>query len=390
MEHAQAVEQEVADAYRRTRALRLAPVLGITAQQAYERIDVTIPEREELDAALLELQSKTAAEVDAKKLELAKAQQQVAGMTDLANRLLLQAEQEVRRGESAGELAAQALTSGDLLGGDTTSAEQQLAELASVDQSGQSADLTQAMAALLGTGGPEAEEADLPSAQEIREALESEGDTPPDLTPMPPVIDENVTPLAGRKLAVGDVKPAHWLAVTDWWVIGPYDNAGRRNLDRKFDPENVVDLSAVYPNAGKNGQDLEWRFHTGWHRDTRGLGPDASQDPRPAHWVAVKPFNTEPYGIWYAYTEIEMPPLPEGQFHEVWMAFGSDDKGKVWLLDDLAGDVLIWESASHHKGWTPGEALRKVVLRPGINRILFRIENGWMDMDWSLMISAEQ
>ena len=356
MGRAAEVERDLAEAYRRTRAMRLAPVLGLTLGQAVDKIDVTIPDREALDADALEQEARNAAEIDAKKAEFAKAQQQAAGMTDLANLLLLKAQQEVRRNADGGSSPAPAVTSGDMTGGDET-----LEKLASVDASGNSADLTAAMADLLGI------EAEFP------------GD------PTPPVIDEDVVPLSGRRVAsVGD-RASGWMAVTDWWVIGPYDNAGRRNIDRKFDPENVVDLSAVYPAAGKQGQDLSWTFHTSWHRDDRGL--EEGETPKFPQWVAAKPFNTEPYGIWYAYTEIEMP--ADGEAHAVWMAFGSDDKGKVWLLDDTAGDVLIWESASHHKGWTPGEAVRRVLLRPGVNRLLFRIENGWMDMDWSLMLAPD-
>ena len=356
MGRAAEVERDLAEAYRRTRAMRLAPVLGLTLGQAVDKIDVTIPDREALDADALERDAATAAEIDAKKAEFAKAQQQAAGMTDLANLLLVKAQQEVRRNAPGSSSPAPAVTSGDMTGGET------LEKLASVDASGDSADLTAAMADLLGI------DAEFP------------GD------PTPPVIDEDVVPLSGRRVApVGD-RASGWMAVTDWWVIGPYDNAGRRNIDRKFDPENVVDLSAVYPAAGKQGQDLSWAFHTSWHRDDRGL--EEGETPKSPQWVAAKPFNTEPYGIWYAYTEIEMP--ADGEAHAVWMAFGSDDKGKVWLLDDTAGDVLIWESASHHKGWTPGEAVRRVLLRPGVNRLLFRIENGWMDMDWSLMLAPDE
>ena len=357
MDRAGDVERDLAEAYRRTRAMRLAPVLGLTLGQAVDKIDVTIPDREALDADALEQEARNAAEIDAKKAEFAKAHQQAAGMTDLANLLLVKAQQEVRRNADGGSSPAPAVTSGDMTGGET------LEKLASVDASGDSADLTAAMADVLGIEG--------------FSALAG--------NPTPPVLDEEVTPLSGRRVASVGSRAAGWMAVTDWWVIGPYDNAGRRNIDRKFDPENVVDLSAEYPAAGKQGQDLSWAFHTSWHRDDRGL--EEGETPKSPQWIAAKPFNTEPYGIWYAYTEVEMP--IDRPYHAVWMAFGSDDKGKVWLLDDTAGDVLIWESASHHKGWTPGEAVRRVLLRPGVNRLLFRIENGWMDMDWSLMLAPD-
>ncbi|MEM7602352.1 MAG: hypothetical protein AAF357_13165, partial [Verrucomicrobiota bacterium] len=95
---------------------------------------------------------------------------------------------------------------------------------------------------------------------------------------------------------------------------------------------------------------------------------------------SVEPANEESYGIWYAFTEIHLD-----RAQDLWIAMGSDDKGQVWI-----NDSPVWVSASHHKNWSPDEALRKVHFQEGRNQILYRIENGQHGMAFSLWVHLEE
>jgi len=159
----------------------------------------------------------------------------------------------------------------------------------------------------------------------------------------------------GRTIGPGGV-PGSWLGVTAWHIIGPFPNPARANIDRKFPPETVVDLDAVY--EGKNGP-IAWEYY---------------HSPLPS---IVSPLNAEPYGIWYGYTELRFD-----RDVDLWVAIGSDDKSKVWV-----NDVLIWESAPQHKGWRSNEGFRRVHFRRGVNRVLLRCENGHFSMGWSFLLS---
>jgi hypothetical protein len=147
---------------------------------------------------------------------------------------------------------------------------------------------------------------------------------------------------AGRQLSAEGVA-ADWLFLDTWRVLGPFPNPDRRNIDRQFPPETALDLDAAYP--GKNGRLLRWRF---------------LQAPAPPLLI------DEPYAIYYAYTEVRSD-APR----DVWLAIGSDDNARVWV-----NGYLVWKSAYALKSWRVNEGYRRVHLRAGLNRILFRVENG--------------
>ncbi len=178
------------------------------------------------------------------------------------------------------------------------------------------------------------------------------------------LVPGNVLNVSGR----GGVA-AKWMYVNSWHVIGPFPNPNRVNLRRKFAPESVVDLDAVY--AGKDGRQLRWRF----------CQAKNSRPPEPwmADWRAeVVPDGAEEYAIYYAYAEVDMD-----RECDRWVAIGSDDRSDVWL-----NDIPIWGSSNRLKQWSLAEDFRRVHFRKGRNRILVRIENGHWNLGWSLCIST--
>lgn len=166
----------------------------------------------------------------------------------------------------------------------------------------------------------------------------------------------SISTAAGRRVAgAGDA--ADWLVIDSWYIIGPWDNTARRSLMRQFPPESIVDLDAVY--LGKRGDLINWQFVKTMH-----------------HQGLTQPQNAEPYGVWYATTEVhfdEPKTLP--------VAVGSDDRGTFWV-----NDQLVWSSTPEHKVWNPNEAVVPIAFRAGRNQLLFRCENGQSVMGFSVSI----
>jgi hypothetical protein len=181
----------------------------------------------------------------------------------------------------------------------------------------------------------------------------------------------------GRTIAASGISPK-WLFIDSWYILGPFDNTGRANIDRKFPPETIVDLDAVYP--GKNDIPIRWEFYQspaadvvppldGWYsalQKKMGLSREISR-------------TDLQYIIYYACSEVKVE-----TDCDLWVAIGSDDFSKVWI-----NDQLIWSSGKQSKKWRIDEGMRKVHFKQGANRILYRIENGKDRTDFSFAIRMQ-
>lgn len=185
---------------------------------------------------------------------------------------------------------------------------------------------------------------------------------------------KSVPALPGRRIAShGESLP--WVFADSWYILGPFDNPRRLNIDTKFPPETVVDLNATYP--GKNDVVIGWEYFQSGTPNVmppfRGYNQARKVDGLSAE-MSYR-YNLQ-YAIYYAYTEIRME-----QDADLWVAIGSDDHSKVWI-----NDQLVWASGKGAKAWSPDEGYRKVHFRAGINRVLYRIENGNDRTEFSLMV----
>jgi hypothetical protein len=165
----------------------------------------------------------------------------------------------------------------------------------------------------------------------------------------------NFLPPAARKLMKGSLA-SDWMAIDTWYIIGPFPNPKREYMDKKFPPESIIDLDAVY--VGKNNMKLEWEW-----TQARTYWPLA---PRVA----------DSYAIWYAYTEIRS----EKEQSKVCL-FGSDDYSKVWVNGEL-----IYTSGKDPHHWIPDRGYEKVFLRKGINPILLKLENAGGTTGFSMCV----
>src|SRR5690606_28398403 len=90
------------------------------------------------------------------------------------------------------------------------------------------------------------------------------------------------------------------------------------------------------------------------------------------------PHHNEMYGIYYAYTELWFD-----EDVDLWIAVGSDDKANIWI-----NDLPVWISGEKEKKWRINEGFRKVYFKKGVNRVLYRVENGWGGVYFSLAVQV--
>lgn len=174
----------------------------------------------------------------------------------------------------------------------------------------------------------------------------------------PPDIKKYFKNEAGRKLVKNGGVPAVWFYVDDWYILGPYDNKGRMNIQRVYPPESIIDLDAYY--IGKHNAKLRWlydSFADTMLRPTKDAGD---------------------YTIFYGFTELYFE-----EASDLWIAVGSDDRSDLWI-----NGMPVWHSSNQLKSWRIDEGYRKVHFKKGINKILFRLENGWHSMGFSLLINT--
>ncbi len=160
----------------------------------------------------------------------------------------------------------------------------------------------------------------------------------------------------GRKLNRHG-KPVKWFYIHSWYIIGPFPNEKRRNVEKSFPPESIVDLDANY--TGKYGRTVSWEFLSS------------------SSFMIVPP-HYDQYAIYYAYTELYVE-----QPMDLWIAVGSDDRSDVWI-----NDIKVWQSVNQVKQWRLTEGLRRVHFKKGHNKILLRLENSWRECGFSVLVCA--
>ncbi len=363
--------EKICDDYRRIKAIQLSQQRGISVAQAYDDINSVMPVLDPIDRAILSRPIYDPAEIDDQKAAMDEVEMQIDMMLELAAKLLDEIEkvkieitqfqpqfeevtlEEILQKEQFDPEAVQENTTERY----TTEEMQQLAELAEQEETGETKDLTQLMRPLL----PDIE--DLTEEETGGEPLRQDlmvsqsADNAPDV--LNNIVNlEDLNKLNGRTVRFGG-EPVEWLFVDTWYTVGPFPNPSRANLNRQFPPESIIDLDATYP--GKDGQEVSWEF------------VQAAKQP-------MVPANDESYAIYYAYTELFFD-----QPMDLWVAIGCDDKANVWL-----NELPIYTSGDELKGWKPNEAFRKVSFQPGINRLLFRVENGWMGTAFSFAIRVTE
>ncbi len=354
--------ETVCDDYRRIRAIQLSRQRDLAFVEAYENISSVMPILQSIDKDLLRKAIRNPRDIKHHKQEVELVKKEIEMMIDLVAKLLeeievIQAElmQQVRQPHelTLEEIVQKPEFDPELVPEPVQPREeapelQTLEEAAREDEREPAKDLTPIMRRLLDI-------ADL--TRDMREEEQAQFDlfrSTDDTGVLAAILDPNVPKAYARKIREG-AAPVEWMFVDTWYTIGPFPNPQRINIYRKFPPETVIDLDATY--VGKDDKQIRWK----WVQ---------------THEPEVIPADPAEYAIYYAYTEVWCDrPM------DLWVAVGSDDKANVWL-----NDMPIWISSDKLKGWRLNEGFRKVAFNAGINRVLYRVENGWKHVGFSLGI----
>ena len=348
-------ERDVSKTFQKIHATAVATLRGIPVADAMRETEAIKTDRPELNRKLLSSKVRTAKAAAAHRAEIGKATGEVAAMVDAAQRLLNRAREDQAGGTSMSVESMMAAAAKN----------RQLDQLAAEDESKRHKDLSGAMkgaragskaAGAKKTGGGSGS-----GRKYSRGPYSLAGRNPKDVVPGRVVVVRGANPsvfVRDAKTKTSKWIQAKWMYVDSWYTIGPFPNPGRKNIDTHFPPQSVIDLDAVY--EGKNKRKVKWQFVK---------TPDAR----------VFPADDEAYGIYYAYTELWFE-----EAMDLVIAVGSDDNSRLWIEGKQ-----VWLSGRQLKSWRADEGYRTVHFKKGINRILYRVENGWRETLFSMLICLQ-
>lgn len=339
-------ERAIAERFQAIRAAQVAVQKQIPLAEAQKYVQMALPVRDELpkDSGT----AKSAEELAAQNAAMEKALKELESMLSLTRGMAGQA-----KSTAAGNAEGMSVS----VEGMKAQAEQekQLAALAAENDGQAAVDLSALMRQMSG-GAPTAAQGGQPGAGAAGSGAGGQGPGVAGIGPPTRAVVQNSLP--GRKVHSADYGIGDkWMFIDSWWVIGPFANPQRRNIDVRFPPESVIDLDAAYP---VDGGLLRWRF-------VQSSG------------AMVRPPDERPYSIYYAYTELWFD-----EERDLWIATGSDDYSKIWI-----NDLPIWASGMQHKAWKADEAYRKIHFKKGLNRVLMRVENGQSVCMFSFMLCMQ-
>jgi len=144
--------------------------------------------------------------------------------------------------------------------------------------------------------------------------------------------------------------------VSDWKVIGPFDNKDRAGFEKVFPPEQGIDLSAEYD--GLNGK-VKWQ-------DFKVTGDYGMVDLN-------KPIGALKEVTGYAYTEFYAE-----KARPVELRLGCKNGWKVWL-----NGKYLFGRDEYHRGAEIDQYRLAGELKPGRNTILVKLTQNEQKEDWT-------
>jgi len=145
--------------------------------------------------------------------------------------------------------------------------------------------------------------------------------------------------------------------LTQWKLIGPFDNTGGKGFATVFPPEKTIDLAAEYD--GKSGK-VRWSDHV--TKDEFGM-VDINTVYQPLKEVTA-----------YACTEFVSDKARPAE-----LRLGCKNAWKVWL-----NGKLLWEREEYHRGMQIDQYRLAGQLRPGRNTILVKACQNELTEKWTV------
>ena len=148
----------------------------------------------------------------------------------------------------------------------------------------------------------------------------------------------------------------HFGLITNWHIIGPFDNREMKGFDVAYPPEKTVDLKATY--EGMNGE-VTWQHL--FSDDQKGMF-DIAKLTAP-HKGAID----------YVYTEFET-----GDAQPVEFRLATSNAWKLWVNGEL-----VFAREEYHRGMRFDQYIVPGKLKSGKNRILMKVCQNEQTQDWA-------
>lgn len=148
----------------------------------------------------------------------------------------------------------------------------------------------------------------------------------------------------------------HFGFITDWKLIGPFDNRDKKGFAAVYPPEHGVDLAATL--AGKNG-DVKWRPYV----TTDEFGQVDLN----------KAINKELGVVAYALAEFDSP-----KSQPIELRLATENACKLWL-----NGKLLFENEVYHSFTAMDQFICRGELKAGRNLILVKICQNEQTEDWA-------
>lgn len=140
--------------------------------------------------------------------------------------------------------------------------------------------------------------------------------------------------------------------ISDWWIIGPFNDTNRNGLAISYPPESEFDVNKVYNGIGN--LDVKWKSY--FNRES-------------GYVDFTKLFHPSEEGVAYASRTFKM-----NKDKMVKIGVGSNDGIRMWLNKKLVLDHKVLRKAK------PNQEILKLLFKKGENTILIKIDQdggGW-------------
>lgn len=140
--------------------------------------------------------------------------------------------------------------------------------------------------------------------------------------------------------------------ISDWWIIGPFDNSNGHGLETSYAPETKFDVNKIY--KGSEGQDVKWELY---NRNENG------------YFDFTTIFHPSENGVAYAARNFKMD-----DEKTVKIGVGSNDGIRMWLNGNLVLDHKALRKAA------PNQEILNLPFKKGDNLILIKVDQfggGW-------------
>ena len=162
--------------------------------------------------------------------------------------------------------------------------------------------------------------------------------------------------------------PKHLGFLTEWKLIGPFNNKGGEGFQAVYGPEQEVDLNAKL--QGKLGE-VSWMPYQS--ADDYGIVDLNVAFERPKKGDSYELTDAHKEAVAYAYTE-----FVAAEDQEIELRIGCINANKVWLN----GEQLIANQV-YHAGMEVDQYVAKGQLKKGVNKILVKVAQNAQTESWA-------